>query len=201
MPVHVLRSIYAYLHGKCYECGTEINWRNPAVELLNGALFTVTYLGHHQRALSGLVMDTLFVGLMILLAFIDLEHYILPDRLVALVAVLGLINAAASGDSAFKNSLIGGLCTGLFFLLIVWLYPQGMGFGDVKFVAALGLLLGISVVLAVFIASILGVVVCGFCVLFKKRGLRDPIPFGPFLAFGAVLVHLLKMQQSWSFWV
>lgn len=186
---------YLLLGGKCHKCGIRISWRYPAVELLTGILFGLTYLFRLERTTSGLIFDLFFVALLITLTFIDLDTFRLPDVLVLMVAAIGLTNTLVTGDPVVWRSLGGALGVGGIFFLIAYFYPKGMGWGDVKLVAALGLCLGYpDVFLAVFIASLLGVLIGGGRIVLLKKDWKDPIPFGPFLAGGALIMLLFENQ-------
>jgi len=186
---------YLVLAGKCGKCGTRISWRYPAVELLTGILYVLTYLTRPERTMAGLIFDLAFVSLLIALTFIDIDTFRLPDVLVILVAVIAFLNTIITNQPVFWRSLAGALSVGGIFFLIAYFYAEGMGFGDVKFVAALGLYLGLpDAFLFVFIASVLGVVIGGLRILLQKKELKDPIPFGPFLASGALIMLLFKEE-------
>ncbi len=189
---------YLILAGRCRKCGTAISWRHPAIELMTGLLFIFTYLARVERTTFGLILDLVFVSLLIALTFIDIDTFRLPDVLVILVAALAMINTMVTDQPALTSSLLGALGVGSVFLLIAYFYPDGMGFGDVKFVAALGLYIGSpGIFLGVFIASLLGVIIGGFSIIINKKDLKDPIPFGPFLAAG-VLVMLLLQEKIFA---
>lgn len=184
---------FLVLTGKCSKCGTRISWRYPAVELLTGILYVLTYLTRPERSMAGLVFDFIFVSLLVALTFIDIDNFRLPDVLVILVAVLAFLNTIVTNQPVFWRSLAGALSVGGIFLLIAYFYAEGMGLGDVKFVAALGLYQGFpDVFLVVFIASLLGVIIGGLRIILFKKELKDPIPFGPFLAGGALIMLLFK---------
>ncbi|NLI91861.1 MAG: prepilin peptidase [Peptococcaceae bacterium] len=186
---------YLFLRGRCGKCGTTISWRYPAIELLTGFLFVATYLTRTNRTTPGLIFDLVFVALLIALTFIDMDTFRLPDVLVILVAGIGLINTFITGDPVLWRSLIGALGMGGIFFLVAYFYPEGMGMGDVKFVAALGLYVGFpNIFVAVFLASLLGIFIGGLRMVVYQKELKDPIPFGPFLAGGSLL--LLFFQET-----
>lgn len=176
------------LRGRCRKCGAKISWRYPLVESLTGLLFF--YCAWRVSTLSaGLFFDLAFVGLLMALSFIDLDTLSLPDTLVFPLFLLGLSRAfllPGAPDAAL--SLLGALSAGGAFWLIARVYPEGMGLGDVKLVAALGAYLGFpKVFLAVFLASAAGSLWGGLMLIVKKRGFKQQIPFGPYLALGTVL--------------
>jgi len=184
---------YVFLAGRCGKCGIMISWRYPAIELLTGILFVVTYWARPERTILGLFFDFVFISMLIALSFIDLDTYRLPDVLVSVIAGAAVVNTVLTNEPSLWRSLGGALCIGIVFFMIAYFYPEGMGWGDVKFVAALGLYLGSpDIFIGVFIASVLGVIIgAGRIILFKKE-MKDPIPFGPFLAGGALILLLFK---------
>ncbi len=208
---HVLRAwelvpviSFLLLRGRCRVCKVKISWRYPLVELLTGALFF--YRIYLEQGFSArLLFDLIFVSFLIALAFIDLDHLRLPDVLVYPLLLLGVTRVIfMPGEIQWLQSLSGALLAGVGFGLIAKFYPQGLGFGDVKLVAALGVYLGFPGILAViFLASLLGTLVGGLGLLLKGRGLRQAIPFGPFLAAGALIMlywgeYLIQAYLRWS---
>ncbi|AET66689.1 prepilin signal peptidase PulO-like peptidase [Desulfosporosinus orientis DSM 765] len=180
--------------GQCRNCQSPISWRYPAVELLTGILFffaglssLTTYL-HPARLLVNLV----FVSVLIALAFIDLDTFRLPDLLTLPLLGLGMISAfLIPGSPTLSESLFSALGAGAAFLVIALVYPQGMGLGDVKLVAAMGAFLGFpAIFLAIFTGSLAGSLVGIFLLATGQKRFRQQIPFGPYLAFGAILTLL-----------
>lgn len=188
---------YLILRGKCRYCREPILPLHPMVEVLTGVLFVWWYWGGFiffkltQTPLS--VLQPLFwlaVGLLLIYLFIiDLNYMILPDRPVyALfgVAVLYRITLVVSGIMRVNDlylAILAALVSFLFFFLL-WLFTKGkgMGFGDVKLVVPLALLLGAQkMVVCLFLAFILGAIVGIILIAFGKGKLKTAIPFGPFL--------------------
>jgi leader peptidase (prepilin peptidase)/N-methyltransferase len=131
----------------------------------------------------------IFVAMLVALAFIDLDTMFLPDVLVYPFLVIGLLGIFLPESSGWLNNILAGAGSGGVFWLITKIYPQGLGFGDVKFVAALGVFLGFpNIILAIFIASFLGSIIGVSMLLLQGKSMRQQIPFGPFLALGALIV-------------
>jgi len=186
------------LRGHCRHCREPISPRYPLVEAGAGLLCVGAVLTHSSAA--GIALSVTLVLLLVPIALIDLEHRIIPNRLTALGAVLALALGTALDPSGEPARLIAGAAAGGFLLLAALAYPGGMGMGDVKLAGVLGLFLGAAVAPALLIALLVGVLV-GAVVIARKgaaAGRKTAIPFGPFLAFGAVvavfvgpaLVHL-----------
>jgi leader peptidase (prepilin peptidase) / N-methyltransferase len=175
------------LRGQCRACGEPISPRYPLVELATGFLFAGVVLARdtdHEIAL-GLLM----VVIALPAALIDLDHRIIPNRLLVPGAIAALGLGVGLDPHGEVERLIAGAAAGGFFLLAAMAYPRGMGMGDVKFAAVLGLILGRSVAPAVLIALVTGVTV-GAVIIARKgaaEGRKTAVPFGPFLALGGLV--------------
>ena len=178
---------YLLLRGRCRSCSTAISSRYPLVEALTAALCVGVVLAH--RSAAGIALSLALVLLVIPAALIDLEHRIIPNRLTALGAVLALAIGSALDPAGEPERLIAGASAGGLLLIAALAYPGGMGMGDVKLAAVMGLFLGRAVAPAIMIALLAGVLV-GVAVIARKgarQGRKTAVPFGPFLALGAVV--------------
>jgi leader peptidase (prepilin peptidase)/N-methyltransferase len=188
------------LRGHCRSCSAPISPRYPLIEAGTAALCAGAVLVHHSAA--GIALSVVLILLVVPAAAIDLEHRIIPNRITALGAVLALGLGIALDPSGEPERLIAGAAAGGFLLLAALAYPGGMGMGDVKLAAVMGLLLGRVVAPAILIALLSGVLV-GAVVIARKgasEGRKTAIPFGPFLAFGA-LVGVFAGQDIVQFYV
>jgi leader peptidase (prepilin peptidase)/N-methyltransferase len=175
------------LRGKCRACGSGISLRYPLVEAGTALLCGLVVLakGFDEDA----VLPLVFVLLMVPVTLIDLDHRIIPNKLMILGAVLAPALVVWLEPDAIVEHLIAGAAAGGFFLLAVLAYPRGMGVGDIKLAAVLGLFLGRAVGPAVFIALVSGTLV-GALIMARKgvaEGRKTAVPFGPFLALGGVV--------------
>ncbi|NPV28511.1 MAG: prepilin peptidase [Firmicutes bacterium] len=194
---------YLALRGRCRYCRTPISPRYLLVELLTGAVFAALF---YRFGPTPALAKYLFLGAVLIAAtFIDLEHYLIPDRLVlaglAGAAVLGF----AAGDVGIWSALAGCAAGAGFLLLVVVISKGGMGGGDVKLAAVTGLFLGWPLgSLGIFLGACVGGLVAFFLLLFRIKGRKDPLPFGPFIALGSFLALLWgKEVISWylgRFW-
>ena len=175
------------LGGHCRACDTRISARYPVIEALTGALFAAVVIARGSSAVVWL--DLIFVAALVAITVIDLDHQIIPDRIVAPLALAAIVLTAIFEPHRLPEHLIAGVAAGGFLLVALLAYPAGMGFGDVKLAAVMGLVLGRAVAPAMFIALIAGTVV-GIGVIARK-GVRDgrktKVPFGPFLALGSIV--------------
>ncbi|MEW8978715.1 MAG: A24 family peptidase [Symbiobacterium sp.] len=144
----------------------------------------------------------LFVAILLVAAFVDLQDRIIPNELVlfGLVAWLLVMLLAPYGDKSWLSALGGGAAAFAFFYLLAVLVPGGMGMGDVKLALVMGLFLGLKwVAMALFFAFVLGGLVAGVLLATGKVGRKGHLPFGPFLALGG-LVTLLWGSQIWAWY-
>ncbi|HRY30588.1 MAG TPA: prepilin peptidase [Elusimicrobiota bacterium] len=191
---------FLLLRGRCAACQKPIAWRYPLVEFLTALLFLALFLRFPERAVPLWIGATLSL-LLLILTFIDLEHQIIPDALSLAFLVGGLAAFPVNpllGSTVLLRGLtaLTGAATGLALLWgialvgkMVW-HKEAMGGGDIKFMAALGTLLGWKGILfSLFTGSLLGSVWIGLT--FWKRRPGEYLPFGPFLAMGAWLCWYL----------
>jgi leader peptidase (prepilin peptidase)/N-methyltransferase len=182
------------LSGKCRHCGNPIPIRYPLVEVSCGVLFAA--VAARFGASSELPAYLVLTAALLAISLIDLEHFIVPDRITAPLTVLalGLLGVAALADGngwRFGRALLGGVAFFAFLLVLNLMYPKGMGMGDVKLAFSLGLFLGWlgwgQVFLGGFLAFLLGAVVGVGLIATKIKSRKDVVPFGPFLALGTML--------------
>ena len=182
---------YLLLRGRCRHCGVRISPQYPLVEALTGALFAGAAIVFHRLPVAALVAP--FLGLMVAVAFIDARHRVIPNRIVfpSLIlfaaAVVGV--ALAAGGLSLATAGLGLLAYAGVLFVIALLFPGGMGMGDVKLAAVLGLYLGRSVGPAMLVALLSGAVVGAVIIARKgaREGRKTAVPFGPFLALGGLV--------------
>ncbi|MCW2994369.1 MAG: prepilin peptidase [Conexibacter sp.] len=180
------------LRGRCRGCGEKISARYPVVEAVTAGLYVLVVAlkwGDVLQVTLGLVLVTFLVPI----AVIDLDLKIIPDKLTAPAAVLAIALGAVLEPSYLPEQLAAGAGALIFFLLPSLIHKKGMGMGDVKLVAVLGLYLGRAVAPAIFIALIVGVVAGAAIIAMKgmSEGRRTQVPFGPFLAIGALIAFFV----------
>jgi leader peptidase (prepilin peptidase) / N-methyltransferase len=183
------------LGGRCRDCGEPISWRYPAIETLTGLLFAACVLrfGVSPEAAGGAV----FCALCVALAAIDAEHMILPDRITLPGILLGIGFRAWAAAPDWPRGLLAGafgaLLGGGLLLAVIgawWLVrrEEGMGLGDVKMLALVGAFLGWKgVIVTLFFASLSGAAVGLWLMRRGDAGLKTRLPFGAFLALGALV--------------
>jgi leader peptidase (prepilin peptidase) / N-methyltransferase len=181
------------LRGSCRHCGEPISARYPLIEALTGVAFAAV------AAVAGvdpeLWLELPFAALMIAVAAIDLEHRIVPNRLLAPAAVWAVVAWAVVDLDFLPEALAAGAGAFTFLLLAALAYPAGMGMGDVKLAGTMGLYLGLSVIPALAVAFLAGSIVGIAIVVRDGRDARKTgVPFAPFLALGG-LVGLLAGDE------
>jgi len=162
------------LKGKSSCCGKKLPTTYPLVELLTGILFLINFYVNNNIFFYPVLVFLVFS------AFFDLKWMILPDFSTALLLLLGLFLSVNIWSAVFS----------LIFLLFLYLITKGkgMGFGDVKYALFLGLILGVpKMIVAYYVAFIVGALTGLIMMLLKKKKFRSEIPFGPFLILGTIV--------------
>jgi leader peptidase (prepilin peptidase)/N-methyltransferase len=185
---------YLFLGGKCRTCKSKISLVYPFVEFLNAVMY-VLILWRFGFTLHTPVYF-IFCSTLIVITFIDLEFQIIPDKITLPGIPIGIIVGSFLLPDPFmrytilglKNSLLGFAVGGGMFYALALVSRGGMGGGDIKMMAMVGGLMGWkSVLLISFVGSFIGGVVGIFLMIFKGKGRKTKIPFGPFLALGSMI--------------
>lgn len=185
---------FLWLRGRCRRCRARISPRYPVVEALNAAGYLLIWERFGPTWDS--VIYAAFFSALLVVTFIDWDYQIIPNVITFPGIAIGLFSAATILAGGFLDALLGAvLGGGLLYAVAVaseWvLKKEGMGLGDVKLLAMIGAFLGWKAVLVTIFIGALGGSLIGLILMglhLKRRG--DPIPFGPFLALGAVVALL-----------
>ncbi len=195
---------YVILAGRCRRCGGSISWRYPVVETANAAGYAAI-LWWFGLSWEAAVYAVLYSALLVVTA-IDLVHYIIPNVITLPGIVLGLVSSATVLPVGILNAGLGMVVGGGLLWVLAWLSPyvfgkEGMGGGDIKLLAMIGAFLGWKpTLLTIMIGALVGSVV-GVALIALKVMRRDQyLPFGPFLALGA-LVALFFHQDLIGWYV
>ena len=195
---------YLLLRGRCRVCGARISPRYVFLELATAALFAGAALRFHATYTAALL--ALFFAVMLAVAVIDAELRIVPNRIVypSLIAFSGLVVVGAFvGDHlSLAGAALGLLAYGGGLLLVAIVSPGGMGMGDVKLAALIGLVLGALGLRYVAVAAAAAIFAGGVgaiaLLIVTRASRKQAIPFGPYLAAGAVLAAFLAPRiASW----
>jgi leader peptidase (prepilin peptidase)/N-methyltransferase len=175
------------LRGHCRSCHTQISARYPLVEALTAALAVAVVLVKHSP--HDIALGLAFVVVLVPVALIDFDHRIIPNRIMLPAAVVAVAIGLVTRPSGVPEQLIAGAAAGGFLLIFALAYPRGMGMGDVKLAAVMGLFLGRSVAPALLVGVFVGAVIGGVVMarVGVAQGRKTALPFGPFLAIGGVI--------------
>ncbi|MDD4754324.1 MAG: prepilin peptidase [Desulfitobacteriaceae bacterium] len=177
---------FLWLRARCRFCQSRISWRYPLVEILTGSIFLMIFLVLEPG--MKLVPYFFLASLLIIISFIDIDFYRIPNQLIGIGFLAGTVLMIMFSFNQWGEALLGVLLGGGLLLILAVLSKGGMGGGDVKLAGLIGFFLGwrlmvIGLFLAALLASIVGIILIA---LGKKRR-KDPLPFAPFLSIGALV--------------
>ena len=185
---------YLWLKGKCANCKTSISARYPIVELTTGLLgLLVAYQFGATWQTAALLVFTYFL---VALTLIDMDEYLLPDRLTLPLVWFALIANSFALFTSLENAVYGAIAGYLSLWSIFWIFKlltgkEGMGYGDFKLLAAIGALLGWQALpVVILLSSVVGAVVGILGIMIMGRDKNIPIPFGPYLAAAGFIAAL-----------
>lgn len=180
------------LRGRCRACQEPISPRYPLVEAATALLYVLVVAVAWDDT-TDIALGIALVTLLVPVTLIDLDVRRIPNALTGTFAIVAVVILAALDRDQLVEHVAAGVAAGAFFFLAALAKPGGMGMGDVKLVAVLGLYLGRAVAPAVFFALISGIVI-GAAVMSRvgvAEGRRTKVPFGPSLALGGLLAFLV----------
>ena len=187
---------FILLRGKCRDCNIKIGSQYFLVELLSVLSFLLIYY------LFGISITSLLFAILsiffIIIFFIDLKHFIIPNTLTFPLMAIGFIksfdpNLNTNIFPNYLNSLLGGIIGYLIIWTIIYLYKkfrniEGMGLGDAKLLSAIGFWFGwISLPFIIFISSLVALLVVAPSLVNKSKKMSSEIPFGPYIVIGCIL--------------
>jgi leader peptidase (prepilin peptidase)/N-methyltransferase len=178
------------LRGRCRACRTQISARYPLVEALTAALAVSVVLTKHS--VHDVILGLMLVAVLVPVSLIDLDHRVIPNKITLPAAIAAIAIGLATRPGGVAEQLIAGGGAGGFLLVFAIAYPRGMGMGDVKLAAVLGLFLGRQIAIALLVGVLAGTIF-GVAVMARRgvaEGRKTAVPFGPFLAFGGVVALL-----------
>jgi prepilin signal peptidase PulO-like enzyme (type II secretory pathway) len=195
-------AVVAFLLGRrqCSSCGRPIAWRNPVVELTLAGLFALLY-NFYSEQVAKLVLASFFTTVLLLVMVTDLEHRLIPNRVILpAIVIAALASPLWFWYAYWYVAFIGGAIGYVFFWLAVvlgnkFLGPGAMGEGDVKLAAFVGMITGFPGVLTALVITILaGGVITFVLLLTRVVNLRSGIPYGPFICLGGFITMLYGPQ-------
>ena len=175
------------LRGRSRCCGEPISPRYPLIELALAALW-VAVVAVLWNDPTEVALGLVFTFTLLAITLTDLDRRVIPNKILLVSAVAGVAIAAIGDPSSLPERAIAAAAAGGILFLVVLAYPRGMGLGDVKLTAVMGLYLGRNVAPAVLVALVVGSVV-GLALIARHGAAarKQAIPFGPFLALGGVI--------------
>jgi leader peptidase (prepilin peptidase) / N-methyltransferase len=178
---------WVLLRGRARCCGTTIASRYPLTELAVGGLYAATTVVLWSDP-TQLVLGLVFVTVLAAVTLTDLERRIIPNKILVVGAIAAVAIAVVGDPGSLPVRLLAGAGAGGVFFLAALAYPRGMGLGDVKLAAVMGLFLGRNVIPALLVALLAGSLV-GLALIAREGAAarKQAIPFGPFLALGGVV--------------
>jgi leader peptidase (prepilin peptidase) / N-methyltransferase len=182
------------LRGRCRHCGERISARYPLIEIGTGLLFALTALVLRDEP-ARLALGLVFVATLAAITLTDLELRVIPNKVLIVSAIAGVVLVAAFDPSSLPERAIAAAAAGGLLFAVALAYPRGMGMGDVKLAAVMGLYLGRSVAPALLIGFAAGALF-GLALIARHGAAarKRTLPFGPFLALGGV-VGLLAGEE------
>ncbi len=216
---------FLYLRGKCRYCGSKLSSYYPFVELVTGVMFALTYLLifnfqfsifneiiNHKSLIINLFYYLFVVSSMIVIFFADLKYGIIPDKVLfpAIIFTSSFLLFDAMYHKLVYDTVLGyplinhilSAFGGFGFMLFLFIITKGkgMGFGDVKLVFLIGLILGFpGIFYAVYLAFLTGGAFAIILVLWKKKKLKSEVPFGPFLVVNFFIAFFFQTQLDQIF--
>ena len=195
---------FLFLGGKCRYCKAKISWQYPIVEISSALIFLLIFnqasvipgLTRNPESLflawipafAGMTAMFYIASALIVIFVYDLKHYLIPDKVLFPAIGVALVYRFFEPAMLVNYLLAVAIASGFFFF--IWFASRGrwMGFGDAKLAILMGLLLGFpNILVALFLAFLLGAVVGVGLIIFQKKGLKSQVPFGPFLITGTFL--------------
>lgn len=189
---------YILLKGKCRRCRKPISPRYILVEIITSLALCFAFA--RNGITPPFLVDALFFCLLILITFTDLETYLIPDVYSLGGIVLGLLLSGFNPQVTWVESITGVLIGAGLLLLIAYTYSkirghEGMGGGDIKLLGMIGAFTGWKgVIISLFLSAFSGLVAGLIVMAVKREGLKTAIPYGPFLAIGAVVAYLWQKE-------
>ena len=177
---------WLFLRGRSRCCEGSISARYPLTELSLAILFAAVAVRFYDDP-GDLALGLVFVSMLAAITLTDLERRIIPNKVLLVGSAIGVVIVAVADPASLPERLAAGLGAGGALFLAALAYPGGMGMGDVKLAAAMGLFLGIEVIPALLLALLFGSIV-GIAMIIRQGAAarKQAIPFGPFLALGGI---------------
>jgi len=184
---------YLFQKGRCRNCSASVSAKYPFFELLTASLFTISPLltGWSKDLPVALVL----VSLVVIVSIADIDSMIIPNKVLLFFGITGILLRLFIPTVPWWNGWVGAVTGFIMLSLIAILSKDGMGGGDIKYFAVLGLFVGVKgIVLSLVLAAVLGLVYGLFAILILKKDRKEPIPFGPFIGAATLIIFYFDEQ-------
>jgi len=188
---------YVLLRGRCRYCNHKVSIQYPLIEIATGFIFLILFkiYGLNIYYFKAVVL----ASIVLVMSMIDLKHYIIPDEISIFTILSRLVFFFILRDITFQSLLLAFLLGGGFLFIIALIGP--MGGGDIKIMAGFALFLGLEkTIMALMLSFIFGGIIGLFLILFKIKGRKDQMPFGPYLGLGS-LVSFLYFSEIFTWYI
>lgn len=179
---------YCWFRGSCRHCQHKIHPMYPMMECLTGLLFAFSYwkIGFQPELLIALF----FISMFVIITVSDLRYMVIPNKVLWPFGVLFVVLRMVYPLTTFADALVGAIFGFLVLLVVSILTHGGIGGGDLKLFFVIGLVLGTTLtLLALFISSLIGLIISVFIIQVKKLNRKTPIPFGPSIAIASLIAY------------
>ncbi|OGF99812.1 hypothetical protein A2Y99_03665 [Candidatus Gottesmanbacteria bacterium RBG_13_37_7] len=194
---------FILLSRKCRYCSKKISYQYPLIEVTVGLVFLFTCVAIIQNKIVDYTTMIYIFGVtsaLLTIFFIDFKYRIIPDEILIFLILIALLKNIFLGSTTFGNYLVSAVIFFLFFLILfIVTKGKGMGFGDVKFAFAIGLILGFpKVIIAFYLSFLTGALISLILILVGKKKMKSSVAFGPFLSLGCYIA-LIYGDTLWKF--
>jgi leader peptidase (prepilin peptidase)/N-methyltransferase len=178
---------------KCLNCKYAFPITSLLIEIFTSLYYPLCYFYFfiYKKQPLNFIPPLFFGTILILISFIDIKNNIIPNKIVIPSIFIGLFLMILFFPNKIIESIIFSIGVFILFLLIYFVYPQGMGMGDVKLAALLGIFLGRDLITAIVLGFIFGAIYSIFLLISKNKRFKDRIPFAPFLSIGAIIAFFI----------
>lgn len=179
---------YVFLLGRCRHCGVKITPQYALFELITALLFIYTYFAIGLQ--FEIIIAWIFVSILVAITISDLHYKLIPNKIIFPGMIVFLVFRWFVHSLPYTDYLIGFLVGGGLFYLIAIISRGGMGGGDIKLLAMIGLVVGWKLTLiTILLSSVIGLLISGILLLLGRITRKQPIPFGPYIALAALIAY------------
>ncbi|WP_138415519.1 prepilin peptidase [Aquibacillus sediminis] len=176
---------YLLQGGKCRNCKQTISPMYPIIELATGILFAYSYI--HFGLQLELIISLLLMSVLAIIVVTDLTYMLIPDRILLFFLPLFIVGRLMVPLDPWWSSVTGALFGLGIVAVVIFASNGGMGGGDMKLLGLIGLVLGYKLtIVAFFLSTLYGSVICGILLALKVIDRKNPVPFGPFIVLGTI---------------